>query len=141
MLERNYNIKYNEAEPTISFQPNTSKRVSLIYKYTNKQNRTSLASEEAIIQKGTLEYRQTIHNKGNLMVKFSLADVQYNKEESSAIGFEMLESLSKGNNYIWNIILEQNLTSNTQLNFQYEGRKGKEPKAIQQMSVQFRMFF
>lgn len=140
-ITRNYNITYFETEPKVNYQPNTSYRISLIYKYSEKNNSLDLGGQKTIINNYGAELRYNVLQKGSLNMKANYIRISYNDITNSSIAYEMLEGLKTGENITWNISWQQNLSGNLTMNLTYDGRKSENNKAIHTGGVQVRAFF
>jgi hypothetical protein len=101
------------------FQPNTVFRLSAIYKYTDKKN----VLEESGSQKANLinyamelKYNQT--EKGSLTGRVDFIKITFTDTENSSISYEMLNGLSVGDNFTWELNYQRNLSSNISFSFQ-----------------------
>ena len=137
---KNYTIQYRELEPGISFQPSSSFRGSLSYKYTIKDNIES-DIENAIIQKISGEMKYNSISKGSFLCRINLINIQSNAYNNSPVSFEMLEGLQVGKNITWNVSIQRNLSENMQMNLSYDGRKPEGLDIIHTGNVQVRAFF
>ncbi len=143
---RNFRILIKSTEPTISFQPTTTFRLSVTYQYSEKKNvrndSDSLREQErALGQKIGTELKYSKAQKGSLSAKFNYVFFNYNGAANSSISYEMLEGLQPGKNYTWNLIYQQTLANNIQLNLSYDGRKSGSNKIVHVGNVQVRAFF
>jgi len=75
--------------------------------------------------------------------KFTFASVVYNKSsaENAQAEFALLEGLRDGNNYIWNVSVEQKLTSLLQLIVGYDGRKTGSDRVVHTARAEIRALF
>ncbi len=138
---RNYKIAYSDAEPRISYQPNTSFRAAIILRYSEKKNSVELGGQKTTIQSAGAEIKYNILSKGSLLAKANYLKITYNDAENSPLAFEMLESLKPGNNFTWQLSYQRNLNNNMQLSFIYDGRKPEGIKVIHTGSAQVRAYF
>lgn len=138
---RNYLINYFEAEPKLSYQPGTTFRVSLVYRYTEKKNSADLGGEVTQLQKLGVEFRATKASKGSIDAEFNYFKIAYNGTVNSTIGYEMLEGLKPGENFTWKAGWQQSLGGSLQLTLGYEGRKTPENKPIHTGTAQVRAMF
>lgn len=141
MKTRDYNVSFFEIEPTISLQTNSRFRVSVFFKYTDKQNTVSVLKEKTALNKIGTEIKYNILSKSSLVGRFGFTKVAYNAQENTSLAFEMLEGLKTGENYLWNISYQRNISDNLQLNVNYEGRKSNAIKTIHVGTVQLRAYF
>lgn len=138
---RNYNINYYEAEPRISYQPGTTFRVSLIYRYAEKKNTADLGGETTNLQKMGIEFRLSKASKGGLTAEFNYFKIAYSGTVNSTTGYEMLEGLKPGENFTWRAGWQQSLGGSLQLTLGYEGRKTPDNKPIHTGTAQVRAMF
>ncbi len=140
-VTRNYNIQYFETEPKINYQPNTKYRVSLIYKYSEKNNSKDNGGQKAVINNYGMELKYNVQQKGSLNLKMNYIKIAYDDISNSSIAYEMLEGLKTGENITWNASWQQNLSGNLTMSLTYDGRKSENNKAIHTGGVQVRAFF
>jgi hypothetical protein len=139
---RNYNIKNEGLKTELIFQTGTKWRISAGYKYTQKQNEIGI-KEKAVVQEALLDFKYNQSQKGSLLINFSLANNDYNApNDNSTISFEMLNGLSKGQNYLWGISYRINLNSYLQVNVNYNGRQvAGNPRTIHTGGIQAGAYF
>jgi hypothetical protein len=138
---RNYLIASQLTEGKLSYQPSTKFRLSVIAKYTDKQNQLASASEKAFINNYGLELKYNQLKKGIITASFNYINNVYIGEENSTIAFELLDALQPGINYTWNCSIQRTLANNLQLTLNYNGRDSDATKTIHTGGVQVRAFF
>lgn len=139
---RNYLIKARSSDSKFNFQPGSTYRLTLSYRYTDKLNTYSEASgENAKINDAGLEWRYNSVKKGLITARFNIVEISYNAETNTAIAFEMLEGLKVGTNLTWGMSIQRNLGSSLQLSLNYEGRQPAGFKMIHTGGAQVRAFF
>lgn len=138
---RNYRIDYYEIEPSVSYQPNTSFRGKVSFRYTDKQNDEEWGNQRAIVQDVGVEIRYNQVSKGSVLANLNMVRIRYDGTGNSSLSYEMLEGLRTGTNFTWGISYQRNLGKNVQLNLSYNGRKSEEIKAIHTGGVQVRAYF
>lgn len=138
---RNYRIAYYELEPKFSIQPGTDFRFSLIYRYAEKENVAENGGQFAVINKGGVEVKYNVLNKGSILASADYINIKFNDAASSPLAFEMLESLKAGNNLTWKLSWQRTLANNMQLNIGYEGRRSPGVNTIHTGSAQVRAYF
>lgn len=138
---RNFNITYFYLEPSFIYQPNTVFRLTLDGRMSEKQNAIELGGERATVMElgTTMKYNQA--EKGSLQASFKSLNITYNGEQSSSLGFEMLEALKPGLNHTWSLGYQRSISRNLQLTIQYLGRKSPENRAIHSGGMELRAFF
>ncbi len=120
---RNYLLHTLEAEQKLSYQPGTTFRISILYKYGEKANTYAQGFQRAFIHNAGLELKYNQTEKGSFNMRIDLLQMKYNDVESSAIAFEMLNGLANGTNYTWELLYQRNINSNLQISINYNGRK------------------
>jgi len=138
---KNYDIGIKEAEPVLSYQPNTHLRVSFFYKIQYKLNEWSSLREQADLQQTGVEFRYSKLDKGSIIGKVAYIHIKYNAATNTSVAYEMLDALQPGHNMTWNILYQKNLKNNMQLSMIYDGRKPGTSKMIHYGSVQIRAYF
>jgi hypothetical protein len=138
----NYSITYYEAEPKLNYQPNTSFRTSISFKYTDKKNENDLGGQYATLQDYGAEVKYNVLNKGSLNLKADYIQIKYKDDlQNASLAFEMLDALKVGQNMTWGISYQRNLSNNLQLSITYDGRKSEGTKAIHTGGAQIRAYF
>jgi len=138
---RDYKIRSYETEQKLLFQPNTTFRISLIYKYTEKSNKIADGLQLAFLHTYALEIKYNQTEKGSLTGRVDLIRIMYNDAENSAVAYEMLNGLSKGDNYTWELNYQRNLSSNIQISINYSGRKTPNSPTVHIGGAQIRAYF
>jgi len=65
----------------------------------------------------------------------------YDGTTNSAVGFEMLQGLKPGINYIWEISYQRLISKNLQLSINYNGRKSENSSTIHSGGMELRALF
>jgi hypothetical protein len=147
---RDYSIKYYEAEPKFNYQPNTSFRTTVSFKYTDRKNNvftnmdslsTLRGGETAFLADYGMEIKYNVLDKGSLNLKADFIKIKFNGVENSSIGFEMLDGLKTGKNVTWGISYQRTLSNNLQLSLTYDGRTSSGNKIIHTGGAQVRAYF
>ena len=133
-----YRIESLSAEPRFSIQPNVDFRITLGYKYQQREN---IASEKSVFNTGSTELRYSPVTSGLYTVRFSIIDIAYHAAENTPIAYEMLEGLRPGTNLTWSVGIQRNLSKAVQISINYEGRKPEDVKTIHTGTMQARAFF
>lgn len=139
--QRNFSVNYTETEPKYSYNYSNNFRISIFYGYDTKKEILRETGEQSEIHKGGFEARYNSPERGTISVRLQLSNISYPYDENTPLAFEMLQGLRAGNNGVWNITWQQNLTSYLQLNLAYNGRKSPDVSAVHNGSVQVRAMF
>jgi hypothetical protein len=138
---RTYSIAQQGIRPKVTWQPNTSLRAQLTFKYTEKQNNEEYGGQQAVIQDLGAEVRYNTAGKGSLLVTANLVAIVYDGEVNSSLGNEMLSGLKPGTNGTWSVALQRNLSNNLQVDITYNGRSSEGLPVIHVGGAQVRAFF
>ena len=138
---RDYHLFSNAAEPKLTYQPGSAFRISFSYRYSEKRNTNGNEGEKAFLNKLNLESKYTTVNSGSITAKISYVNVKFNAGEQSLLAYEMLEGFKAGENFVWNLSVQKNISNYMQLSLNYEGRKLQDSKIIHTGGIQFRAFF
>jgi hypothetical protein len=140
--QNNYKIDFFELEPRLVVQPGKKFRVTLLYRYADKQNILDESQHErAIIRESGVEAKYNLLQRGSLQASFSHLGITYSGVDGNTIEFQMLDGLKNGQNYTWALLFQTRIAQNLQLNLQYNGRKSGDNPIIHTGNVQLRAFF
>ena len=91
------------------------------------------------------EFSYRIPNRGNITAKLQYKYIDFksnNKPDTqSAVSYEMLEGLQNGNNILWTVGFQTNITDFLQLDLRYEGRFSEGAKTVHTGLMQLKAFF
>jgi len=138
---RTYSIAQQALRPQITWQPNTTLRAVLAYKYTEKNNRAEFGGEAALIRDLGAEFRYNTAGKGSILFTANLVTIAYNGVVNSSLGNEMLSGLKPGTNGTWSLTLQRNLSNNLQVDITYNGRSSADVPVVHVGGAQVRAFF
>lgn len=138
---RNYAIGYISLKQTLTYQPGTEFKISLINNYSNKANSKDLGGETAeIIDLGT-DFRLSKVEAGIVFAKFNYISINYSGAGNNSLAYQMLDGLQDGRNLTWGAGIQRNLGKNLQLSLSYNGRKSEDVKSIHTGSMEVRAYF
>lgn len=153
---RNYSIHYYEAEPKFNYQPNTTFRATISFKYTDKKNvfvysnvidSIYIGGEKSTLQDYGVELKYNVLQKGSLNLKANFIQITFKDKnnadinQNTSLAFEMLDALLRGKNYTWGLTYQRNLSNNMQLSLTYDGRQSGKGKMIHTGGAQIRAYF
>ena len=143
ITSNNYNINYQEIEPTASWLVKNNFRIvgSYNYKQSNNNFASDNTGQSAVINKFSLETNVNFVNKGLLKIAISNYDIKFTGNANTQVGYEMLQGLQPGNNQVWQVTLIQTISKDLQLNLGYDGRKSENYKAVHTGRIQARYIF
>lgn len=119
---KDYQIRYYNIEPKITFQPSQNFRLIQSYKFNKGNNRIGLF-EKIVKHDVNTELTYSRSSKTSIRSRFSVVSVAFDGEVNTPVSFNMLEGLQDGLNYIWNLTFDRKLSKNLLLSLAYDGRK------------------
>ncbi|HTO17166.1 MAG TPA: hypothetical protein VLZ83_15475 [Edaphocola sp.] len=119
---RTYLISYSSIEPNLNFISAGSWRINGSYRFEQRRNATIWGGELALVNRFSVETKWNMPIKGNISAGLSLNNIEFNSQDNSPVGIVMLESLTKGNNWIWNLNWTTRLSKTIELSIDYNGR-------------------
>ncbi|MBC7904277.1 MAG: hypothetical protein H7Y27_12685 [Gemmatimonadaceae bacterium] len=127
---RNFRIDQFSAEPRVSITSGTAFRISTGYKYSQKKNTDSI--EKYSSHSVNTEMKYNILQSTSILAKFTYSTIQFSplSNANSTVGYNMLDGLQPGKNFLWNLELTKRLSNNIEINIQYEGRKPGDARII-----------
>lgn len=135
---RSFEIDYQGWEPSAVFLYSNRFRITTAYKYEVRKNHERYGGERALVHNVNIESRWTTPTVGNLLARGSYSQIGFNGVENSPLGFAILETLAKGNNWIWNLNWTTRLSKTIELSIDYDGRKPGSRSAIHTGSMSLR---
>lgn len=139
--ERNYMIDAIASEQKLAFQPSTNYRLSVSYKFEDKTNTLGEPKQKAVLHTYSFESKFSKTEKGILSARIDWIRITYNADLNSAIAYEMLNGLSVGENFTWELSYQRNLSNNIQISINYNGRKTPTAATVHLGGAQIKAFF
>ena len=138
--EKNYQLKGYQAMPKVSYL--FSKNTSLDFFYELQSKKNQIGNLETLTQNrlGT-SFSYSGEKRVTLNGEFSFYENKFDGNEFSSVGFQMLEGLQAGQNLVWKLLLQKNITQFLDVNLNYQGRKSETGKTIHTGNVQLRAYF
>ena len=65
-----------------------------------------------------------------LRLNFSYINVNFSGNSNTPVGFAILNGLQRGQNFLWQLNLDRQLSNNLQMSVGYEGRKTGQARII-----------
>lgn len=136
---RNYQILSHQLDNSITLTFKNGLSFSTIYKMGYKKNLwdTEKANIYQIVVNG--EYR--MKERGTLSLNLEYAKILFNQTENNSISYEMLEGLTAGNNFLWQLTYQTRLFEYLQLALSYEGRLTNDNRLIHTGFLQIKALF
>lgn len=138
-LQRNYRIQLEEFKLRWSWQ--LQKRWNLSMESSWRRNRNRIAEEYLESFRQLFESQYSLSGKSNLNAGLDYRSNAFKGNAFSPVGYEMLQGLLPGDNFLWNIYWEKQLFDFLQLNLRYDGRSAPGTPAIHTASMQVKALF
>lgn len=138
---RTYAIDQRSGKPKLTWQPSTSVRALVQFKYTEKRNQAELGGEKADIKDLGAEFRYNAAGRGSIQVNANLVDITYDGTVDSSLGTEMLAGLKPGTNVTWSVGIQRRLSDHLQVDLTYNGRRSEGVPVVHVGGAQVRAFF
>jgi hypothetical protein len=128
---RNFRIQFYELDNQLKYFINQKLRFGLTYRFTDNQN-VQADTDPARSDSHELKVDGTFSQSTKMSIRFDASFVQVNFDgnPNSPVGFAILNGLQKGQNFLWNLSLDRQLSDNLRLNIGYEGRKTGNSRVI-----------
>jgi hypothetical protein len=141
---RDYHIIHHNVTNSISIQHGNNIFWGVLYTFQRKKNTSGI--EQMIGHDAIAEFSYRITNRGNISAKVQYKYIDFkpvskSSYTQSSTSYEMLEGLQNGNNILWNVNFQVNITEFLQLDLRYEGRSSEGVKAIHTGLMQLKAFF
>ena len=141
---RDFNIIAHDVTSSLRVQHGNNFFWGILYTFQHKNNISGVEQMKAHDAAGEFSYR--IANKGNITAKVQYKYIDFKPDNDynymqSAVSYEMLEGLQNGNNILWNLGFQTNITEFLQLDLRYEGRSSEGVKAVHTGLMQLKAFF
>ncbi len=130
---RNYTIRQNVVEPSVSYIKGTKFRATVGYSLDDKKNQIGFQENSSNSAFNT-EIKYNVLSSSSITGKFSINNIAFTYANggspNSTVGYILLDGLLPGKNYLWNIDFTKRLSGNIEITFQYEGRKPGESRTV-----------
>ncbi|MDR0206002.1 MAG: hypothetical protein LBI45_01925 [Bacteroidales bacterium] len=139
---RNYRITQHNFTTSVRMQHKNNIFWGLVYLYQNKNNLLGVEKMSAHDVATEVSYR--LPKRGNFTAKVQYKYISFifdNSHIESAVSYEMLEGLKKGNNLLWNLGFQTNITEFLQIDLRYEGRACEGAPTVHTGLLQLKAFF
>ncbi|KRD11770.1 hypothetical protein ASE21_08735 [Flavobacterium sp. Root901] len=139
-VEKNYDLKGYQLAPKISYLFSKNTSLDFFYEFQNKENQ--IGNQETLVQNrlGT-SFSFAGEKKVTVNGEFSFYENKFTGNEFSSVGFQMLEGLQAGQNLVWKLLLQKNITQFLDVNLNYQGRKSETGNTVHTGNVQLRAYF
>lgn len=120
---RDYRLNNFETKPKATYKFTDSFQTELSSAYRQKQRLDGEELLKAFDITGTVQWE---YRKTSIRGNFSFINNNFNGNNFSIVGNQMLDGLKPGKNQVWSVFIQQAINSFIQLNLNYEGRNSGE---------------
>jgi hypothetical protein len=138
---RNYELNIYSIEPRISFVSGTVFRVQTSYRLDSKKNNPAYGGEKSTSNSLNLESKYNVLQNSSINARFTYSNIQYKGSTNKTVSYIILDALLPGSNFLWYLEFTKRLFGNLELNFQYDGRKPGNTRAIHTGRASLRALF
>ncbi|HTI08047.1 MAG TPA: hypothetical protein VL832_05810 [Puia sp.] len=132
----NYQLQQFSAEPALTYTRGGNFRIGMGYRLSYKMNTPELGGQKYTSGALNADFKYNILQSTSIQSKFTYNQITYSNKDgsnastTSSVSYVILEGLSPGKNYLWNIDLTKKLGSSLELSLQYEGRKAGDANIV-----------
>ena len=133
LVGRDFRIDYVQVQPALTWQPGQKWRTSLRGRLLKSQNSIQMlgsGGEKARQRDFSSETTVSLYKQKSgwvastrLNLKGTFSKIDFTGKTGTALAFTMLEGLQPGENWVWNLGFDRQLSRYLTLNLSYEGRK------------------
>ncbi|WP_148561670.1 hypothetical protein [Pontibacter korlensis] len=143
LSSKNFKIQARELSPELAYQPNTKLRFTGKYQYSLKEDvlQTAEVEQEGIFHELGLETKLSQVGKRTVTGLIKYVNIDFDGDEASYVGYEILNALRPGNNMTWSLIMQQRLSNGLNISLNYDGRKANGVGAVHTGRTQVSVLF
>lgn len=116
---RDYRLNNFETKPKATYKFTDAIQAELSSAYRQKKRQDGEELLKAFDVTGTIQWER---RKTSIRGNFSFINNNFNGNNFSIVGNQMLDGLKPGKNQVWSVFIQQAINSFIQLNLNYEGR-------------------
>ncbi|MEG0928571.1 hypothetical protein [Chryseobacterium sp.] len=120
---RDYRLNNFETKPKATYKFTDALQTELSSAYRQKKRLDGEEILKAFDITGTIQWE---YRKTSIRGNFSFINNNFNGNNFSIVGNQMLDGLKPGKNQVWSVFIQQAINSFIQLNLNYEGRNSGE---------------
>lgn len=139
--DQNFDLQTFELSPQINYRPGHKFRSILKIKYSSKSNQKQPEIENARLWDGGIELSWRQSQRDNLECRLNFVHIEYNGNRNSPLGFEILQGLNQGNNFLASLSYVRRVSQSIDIIMDYNIRKSESRAAINTATIQMRAIF
>ena len=133
---QDYDIDRVLLAPSFTFRPSNDLRIITSYRYKLGNNALELGGEKSSQNELEAEVTYNQSTKTSVRLTTTIASVNFDGVANSPVELAMLAGLKDGQNYLWELSLNRNLSESILLTVNYNGRKTGSARVVHLGSVQ-----
>ncbi|WP_018477345.1 hypothetical protein [Pontibacter roseus] len=143
LSSKNFSIVSQELTPELAYQPNTKLRFTGTYQLALREDKLSPADAEqqATFHELGLETKLSQVSKRTVSGIIRYVNIEFKGDETSYVGYEILNALRPGNNLTWSFNVQQRLSNGLNISLNYDGRKANSVGAVHTGRTQVSVLF
>ncbi|MFD2245740.1 hypothetical protein [Pontibacter ruber] len=140
---KNFKIISQELTPELAYQPNTKLRFTGTYQLALREDALSASDNEqqATFHELGLETKLSQVSKRTISGVIRYVNIDFEGEQNSYVGYEILNALRPGNNLTWSFNMQQRLSNGLNISLNYDGRKANGINAVHTGRTQVSVLF
>lgn len=136
---RDYQIVAHQLEQSVTLNFDFNLSLSAVGEAGYKRNQ--LFGETMKRYKAELDATYRMKQLGTIDLRLQYINILYNGVEAGSVAYEILDGLTTGHNFLWNLTYQTKLFEYLQLSLQYDGRITNDLKLIHTGFLQLKAFF
>ncbi|WP_266204465.1 hypothetical protein [Pontibacter kalidii] len=143
LSSKNFKIQARELSPELAYQPNTKLRFTGKYQLSLKEDvlQATETEQEGRFHELGLETKLSQVGKRTITGNIKYVNIDFKGDESSNVGYEILNALRPGNNMTWSLVMQQRLSNGLNISLNYDGRKANGVGAVHTGRTQVSVLF
>jgi hypothetical protein len=138
---RNYRIRQRQVKPQLQWMPLQWLRITSSIRYSHKRALPVSEEQGSDLTEYQIDWQMNKSLQSTISGFVKVINMNFEGDEASPLGYEMLEALRPGTNYTWRLQWQQRLKSGLRLQINYDGRKSPSKAVIHFGGVQVTALF
>ena len=142
LKNQRYDVHYWSLEPQLTWRPLQQLEFDLITKLKRKENKLwQEEKEEANIDEIGIGFLLSKQLTTSIRGQVRLVQIEYTGSTNTPVSYAMLEALKPGDNWTWNLQLQQRVMRGLMLNIVYDGRHSENSNIVHTGRMMLRALF
>jgi hypothetical protein len=142
LKDQRYDVHFWGVAPKLTWRPLQQLEFDLSGRLNQKENRLwQEEQEEAKIQEAALGFLVSRQLTTSIRGQMRLVQIDYAGSTNTPVSYALLEALRPGNNWTWNLQLQQRVMKGLMLNIVYDGRQSENTVMVHTGRMMLRAMF